>query len=150
MFMKVKQLTLAFLTVLLLGVASCEKEDNEAEEISTAAKIQAKWKLKSWVFEWRRDGKDSSWTLDYDTLDEDYFWDLRQDNVIYEMRGSTITDTLDYVLQNDATMLIRFGATVESAYTIRTLTDNTLQLYNKEPSASNPDNYYADTWNLSK
>jgi hypothetical protein len=45
--MNVKHVMLAFLSVLLLGFASCEKEEDEAEEVSLAAKIQAKWKLKS-------------------------------------------------------------------------------------------------------
>lgn len=147
--MNVKHVTLAFLAVLLLGFASCAKKDKEEEEISTAAKLQAKWKLESWVFEYRINGKDSGWTLDYNTLNDAYFWDMRQDNVIYEMKGSAITDTLDYVLQNDTTILIRFDA-VEDVYAIRTLTDKVIQLYNKEPSASSPGDYYADTWNLSK
>jgi hypothetical protein len=75
---------------------------------------------------------------------------MRQDNVIYEMKGSAIRDTLDYFLQNDTTILIRFSATVENAYSFRTLTDNALQLYHKEQSASNPENHYAYTWNLTK
>lgn len=144
--MNVKHVILTFLSLVLLGFASCEKEDNDDEELSTAEMIQAKWNVKSWILERHRDGQDSSWKIDFD---DDDFWDIRPNNKIYRMNGSTISDTLGYILLNDTTMLVEFAA-IQSTYTIQTLTDNTLKLYAKEPFTSNPDNYYADTWNLSK
>jgi hypothetical protein len=142
--MSIKYATPALLSVVFLGFASCEKEDNQTEEKSTAQKIQAKWKEESWILERHLNGEDSSWL--FNSENDEFFWDIRPDNRIYMMKGSEIHDTIEYALQNDTTILIRFNPTREDAYNIQILTDHTLKIYHRQLLPSNPDNYYAYTF----
>ena len=79
----------------------------------------------------------------------DYF-DIRSDNKIYTSFNSE-SDTLNYTLQNDSTLLIKNLFTDgDGTLKIRALTDNSLKLYTKETDSSNAANFVEATFNLKK
>lgn len=143
--MKLKHLFLACISISLLVLASCKKEDKEK---TTAEKIQAKWGVETIMLHAHVDNEDTS--AIQPALSTDYF-EFRPDNKVnVNLYGET--DTLDYVLQNDNKILIKdFGIIGDDGlYDIQTLTDNVLKLYTKETDPSSPADYIEITINLKK
>jgi hypothetical protein len=145
--MKLKHVLIAGLCTVLFAAASCKKEDKEKPK-TTAERIQAKWSIQNIILHGHSNGTDSTITLP--ALTTDYF-DIRSDNKIYTNFYHTM-DTLDYVLQDDSTLIIKdYGYfQPDASYKIRTLTDNSLTLYTLENDPANQGDFIEETDNFKK
>lgn len=142
--MKFKQLFIACLSVSLLTLASCKKEDKEETEKTTAEKIQARWGVDSTAVHFRIDGEDGSGTAPGESSD---YFDFRSDGKLYmNLEAIEISDTLDYALQSDTKILIE-GL---GSYEIQNLTDNNLKLYTKITDPDSAEDFYELTFYLKK
>ena len=146
--MKFKNLFIAVLSVSLLTVVACKKDKEEAKPKTTAEKIQTKWSVQDYTIHQHEVNQDTSATFPASTAD---YFDIRADNKIY-VNLYPQSDTLDYELKDDSTILIKGLALIgdDGTYKIRNLTDNTLSLYLKEFDPGNANQYVELTFNLKK
>jgi hypothetical protein len=139
--MKTNKLYLSLLSVCLLTIVSCKKED----EKTTAEKIQAKWQVESTYYNDHIAGEDDSETLPGNASD---YFDFRADGKLYyNLDGDA--DTLNYALQNDTKIILQ-GSGFGTVFDIQNLTDNTLELYTKENDPDNTDDFSELAINLKK
>ena len=156
--MKFRYLLIGMSAIGLLTLAACKKDDNGGDQPqkTVAERIQTKWNIENVIIHGKISATDTTsavdTTLNLPALTDDYF-DIRSDNKIYSKFRDQM-DTLDYVLQNDSTLIIKkysyFIPNGDATYSIRNLSDNTLTLYTKEYVPTNPADFIEETNNLKK
>lgn len=140
--MKLKHLYLPVILFMMMGIASCQKDNEFPEEESAgtvADKIQHKWKVNFIATTSQFAGVNNQVT--YNGTPDEYV-DFRRDKKMYTYFRSTY-DTSSYSIVSDKVISID-----NDQATIKELTDNSLVLFSRD----NTDmfGYFEVTYNLSR
>lgn len=142
-----KKLIIALTVVMLIIfiVQGCKKSDDTTAVVplTTLQKLQAKWQIQSILENDHYSGADH---VRNSTGGPGDYLDFRTDGKLY-LSVFGFKDTIPYTLSGDTKIILSAGSATTNL-DIKTLTSNSLILYNKELYP--PSDYYEETVTLTK